>query len=131
MSAAAKRIAVVDDDDSVRRALDRLLRASGFATSCYSSAEAFLDGGAAGCCDCLVLDVHLGGMSGFDLRCVLRERQSQLPVIFISAHENAETVERANTAGCFAFFNKPVPGATLLDAIRVATGDSAAAHAGP
>lgn len=114
------RIAVIDDDDSFRLALVRLLLASGFDPVGYSSGEEFLkDTNRAGV-QCLVLDIYLGGMSGFELRKQLSAEGSPTPIIFVSAHERSDIADLKKQTGHSAFYSKPVPTKVLLDAIRKA-----------
>src|SRR6476469_3269602 len=80
-----KIVAVVDDDPSMLNAAESLLDAQGFATMVFASAEEFLDSGAATQVDCLLLDIHLGGVSGIELRRRLKDSRSTLPVIFMTA----------------------------------------------
>ena len=120
MSADKINVAVVDDDGSFCRALGRLLRAAGFEPAMYPSAEAFLQDVTRAGVDCLVLDIHLGGMSGFDLQKHLAASGSAPPIIFMTGHEELETPELARRAGCVAFLRKPFAGSSLLDAIRQA-----------
>ena len=80
-----KIVAVVDDDPSMLNAAESLLDAQGFATMVFASAEEFLDRGAATQVDCLLLDIHLGGVSGIELRRRLKDSGSTLPVIFMTA----------------------------------------------
>jgi CheY-like chemotaxis protein len=79
-----KIVAVVDDDPSMLNAAESLLDAQGFATMVFASAEEFLDRGAATQVDCLLLDIHLGGVSGIELRRRLKDSRSTLPVIFMT-----------------------------------------------
>lgn len=114
-------IAVVDDDEDVRRALRRLLVASGFTVRAYASGEALL--AAQDAPDCLVLDVHLGGMTGPEVYAQLQRSGPAPPVVFITAHhEISESIERTG-ATCLW---KPFDGEALLAAIegarRTATG---------
>ena len=124
------RIAVIDDDDSFRLALLRLLYASGFDPVGYSSAEDFLkDTYQAGLgVQCLVLDVYMGGMTGFDLQKTLSAGGFMPPIIFVSAHEKQDIAELKKQTGCFDFFSKPVPSKLLLAAVQNAvdanTGES-------
>ena len=111
-------VAVVDDDESVCRALSRLLRAEGIQPVSYLSAEAFLADTKRPQFDCLVLDIQLGGMSGVDLHRQLQASGSSTPVIYITAHDEPETRERAQAAGCAAYFRKTAPGQDVLRAIR-------------
>ena len=119
---AVAPVAVVDDDASVRRALSRLLRSAGFEVSTFGSAREYLDARHLHEANCLVLDVHLGGMSGFELEERLRETGSMVPVIFITAHDDETTRERARRAGASAYLPKPFDATALLDAVRSALG---------
>lgn len=114
-------VAVVDDDTSLLRALRRLLSAWDMRAVTYGSAEAFLRDVRRPTLDCLVLDIQLGGMSGFDLEEALRETGSPVPVVFITAHDAAETRERALETGA-AYVRKAEPGDVLRDAILHAVG---------
>jgi len=111
-------VAVVDDDESFSRAIGRLFRASGFDVHTYPSAEAFLATATLPQPDCLVLDIHLGGMSGLDLQRRLRERGASAPIIFVTAHDAPGVRLEAQQDGCAAYFLKPVPGESLLAAIK-------------
>jgi FixJ family two-component response regulator len=111
-------IGIVDDDVSLLRALQRLLRAAGFAVETFRSAEEFLPSARRAGLRCLVLDVHLGGMSGFDLQRQLAGLGEPLPVIFITAHDDAETRERARRAGAVAYLPKPFDEKALVEAIH-------------
>jgi FixJ family two-component response regulator len=113
-------VTVVDDDDSFGRAIGRLLRAAGLEPSVYSSAESFLEDTARAPADCLVLDIHLGGASGLDLRRHLTALGSTIPVIFVTAHDEPKICEEALQVGCSAYLRKPVPGKLLLEAISKA-----------
>ena len=113
-------IAIVDDDPSMLRATKDLLEAHGFSTREFSSAEEFLIRGVAAQVDCLLLDIHLGGMSGFELRNQLKISGSTLPVIFITALDDEDTRAQAQKAGCVAFLRKPYSARQLMDAIRKA-----------
>ena len=95
-------VAVVDDDESFARALGRLLRASGFEVVLHPSAEAFLRADPLRRPDCLVLDIHLGGMSGLELQQQLAALGSTLPIIFVTAHDEPELRRQAEKAGCVA-----------------------------
>ena len=120
MSTAPKIIAVVDDEAAMRKAIVRLLSVNGFATQDYSSAEALLESNVQREACCLVLDIHLGGMSGIELQQRLSASGSRLPVIFITAVENERTYREAMSAGCVSFLHKPFPGRVLIDSIRKA-----------
>lgn len=113
-----KIVAVVDDDPSMLRATEGLLDAYGFATLAYASAEEFLDRGSAVQVDCLLLDIHLGGMTGIELRRQLNASGSTLPVIFMTALDDEATHGEARKAGCVAYLRKPFPARQLIDAIE-------------
>ena len=120
MSAQAKTVAVVDDDRSMLVGVERLLNAYGFATKVFVSAEAFLDPAAAAAADCLVVDIDLGSMSGFELRRRLADRGCAVPIIFMTALDDEATRVRALEAGCIAYLLKPFPSRCLIDAVKVA-----------
>lgn len=111
-------VAVVDDDENFRRSVGRLLRAAGMQPITYASAEDFLADTKHPQFDCLLLDVHLGEMSGIELGQRLLAEGRTAPFICITAHEDPETRARAEAAGCAAFFRKTDSGAAVLDAIR-------------
>jgi FixJ family two-component response regulator len=113
-----KTVAVVDDDPSMLRATENLLDAYGYATVVFASAEEFLDRGAAIRVDYLLLDIHLGGMSGIELRHQLKDSGSTLPVIFMTALDDETIRGEALKAGCIAFLRKPFQARQLIDAIK-------------
>jgi len=115
-------VAVVDDDPSMLKGLARLLAAYGFEPAAYPSAEAFLQCVEAGKAACLVLDIHLRGMSGIELRRQLAKAGSKLPVIFITAVDDEPTRIAADEAGCVAYLRKPFPAGLLMGAIAKAAG---------
>jgi len=116
--AERRLIAIVDDDPSMLSGIRRLLNANGFATEVYDSAEAFLKRSADTKPHSLVLDIHLGGMSGFGLRERLQSIGSALPVIFITADDDQATHNLAIQAGCVACLRKPFSAKQLLEAIE-------------
>jgi FixJ family two-component response regulator len=111
-------VAVVDDDEHFSRSLGRLLRAAGMQPITYASAEDFLADKKHPVFDCLVLDVHLGEISGIELGQRLVSEGRYAPFICITAHEDPETRALAEAAGCVGFFRKSEPFAAVLDAIR-------------
>jgi FixJ family two-component response regulator len=113
-------VCVIDDDQSLLRALGRLLRAAGFTVESFGSAEEFLRAAHGRPC-CLVLDVRLGGMSGFDLHEALRDAGVTAPVVFITAHDDLATRERARRAGAVQYLRKPFEESALVEALRRAT----------
>src|SRR3974390_3447871 len=103
MSGAKKiNIAIVDDDASLCHAMDRLLRAAGFQPFTYPFAETFLQDQERARPDCILLDIQLGGMSGFELQTRLAASGSTIPVIFITAYDDPETREQAERTDCIA-----------------------------
>ena len=115
-------VAVIDDDESVRRSFSRLLRAAHFQPITYKSAEAFLADTKHPKFDCLVLDVRLEGMSGLELRMRLAAVNDETPVVFITAHDDPGVCAQAEAHGCVGFFRKTDSGIDVLAAIRRATG---------
>ena len=114
------RIAVVDDDESVRQGLANLISSVGYETELYASAEEFLARPEAVDAACLVLDVRMPGMSGLELQRRLAVHSSAPPVIIITANSHDETRAEALAAGAVAFLNKPFKEETLLGAIKSA-----------
>ena len=111
-------ICVIDDDDSLLRALRRLLDATGFRVETFSSAEQFLESDHRGRADCLILDVHLGGLSGLDLASIARERHPEVEVILISG--TAPRPREHIAPNRERFLEKPFAPSTLADTIRAA-----------
>lgn len=106
-------IAIVDDDASVRRSLLRVVQTAGYKAETFASARDFLDWLPRNQAACLVLDVHMNEMNGFDL-----QERLAVPVIFITAHDDASTLERIEKSGAVAHLRKPFDAPTVLDAIR-------------
>jgi len=113
-------VALVDDDAGLCKAVSRLLCAAGIQSTSYSSAEAFLADEERANPDCLVLDIQLPGMSGFDLRKHLAARGTSLPIVFITAYDEAEAREEALKSGCVAYLRKTDPGRAVIEAIQQA-----------
>jgi FixJ family two-component response regulator len=113
-------IAIVDDDASLCHAMDRLLRAAGFQSFTYSSAEAFLQDGERARLDCILLDIQLTGMSGFELQDILAASGSTTPIIFITAYDDPEARAQAQQTHCAAYLRKNDPGEMVLEAIHKA-----------
>ena len=107
-------VAVIEDDDIARTALGRLLDAAGFEHALFESAEVFLASKQDRGWICLIVDVHLTGMSGIDLQWTLRSEGSATPIIIITAIATDAIRERAEQAGCAAFLTKPFQGDTVL-----------------
>ncbi len=110
-------IAVVDDEEPVRKALGRLLRASGMEVECYASGREFLAGTAKRQPDCVVLDLHMPGMSGLQVLAELRAKRPPLPAVVITAHDAAEIRAQCFAAGAAEYLRKPLDERVLLDAI--------------
>jgi len=111
-------VILVEDDEGLRVALLRLLRAFGFRAYGYASAEALLDDPRAARADCLVVDVHLPAMSGLELVTRLRRRGLQMPSVAISAHDEAGMREAVRSMGVERFLGKPFPGRALVSAVN-------------
>jgi FixJ family two-component response regulator len=112
----AALISIVDDDLSVRRAIGRLVRSAGYAVATFASAGEFLESPVLAEAACLVLDISLDGMSGFELQEKLAADRPSLPIIFITALDEATTRERFKRSGV-ASLRKPFDDHTLLQAI--------------
>ncbi len=113
-------ILVVEDDASMGQAIKRILRAGGFEAVVFASAEAAFEADTARTADCLVLDIRLPGMSGFELYRRLVQCGSEAPVIFITAHDETAIREEAERLGARSFLPKPFSGRMLLDAVAQA-----------
>ena len=111
---------IVDDDDSLRKALTRLLRAAGFEVQAYASAGDFALSGRDNRRGCVLLDVRMPGPSGLDLQVALAKEDEPLPVIFLTAYGDAPTIVRAMKAGADDFLTKPIKREALLNAVRAA-----------
>ncbi len=116
----ALRISIVDDDASIREALKSLMRSVRWEAEAFASAEDFL---ASECCEdiaCLILDVTLPGMSGFELQDRLNARDRHIPIVFITAHADEASRRRALAGGAVELLGKPVRRHTLFQAIHSA-----------
>jgi FixJ family two-component response regulator len=118
MPARKSTIAIVEDDASVNRALGRLLRASGFEPLMFASAEEFLASPAPEAHACLILDIHLPGMSGFELFDHLSAAAQHPSAIFITAEDEETVREQAYRIPDSVYLRKPFVGAVLLEAVR-------------
>jgi FixJ family two-component response regulator len=110
-------IVVVEDDASMSRAIKRILQAGGYIAVMFGSAEEALESEAMTMADCLVLDIRLPGMSGFDLCGRLPCREKQQPVVIITAHDEPAARAQAAMLGAKGFVPKPFSGRELLDAV--------------
>lgn len=111
------RVFIVDDDASVLKALSRLMASAGLEWEAYSNGSDFLAAVDRDACGCVLLDYHLKGCDGPGITAALAEKGVVLPVIFLSAHDDALVRDHARKVGAVAFFRKPVDGQALLDAI--------------
>jgi FixJ family two-component response regulator len=114
------KVLVVEDDASMREAIERLLITAGIGCSCYGSAEALLEAGAATHASCVVSDQTLPAMSGLELLAVLRSRGVCVPLILITAHDSPVMRERATREGAQAYLAKPFRGTALIAAVSAA-----------
>jgi len=113
-------VVVVDDEESVRKAVQRLLIAAGLTVQSFASAEDFLKSGQLNATSCLVTDIRMPGMSGLDLLSELNRKRLPIPTIFITAHGDENLRLQAMRAGAVKFLPKPVDGATLLADVQAA-----------
>jgi FixJ family two-component response regulator len=118
--APPRRISIVDDDASIREALKSLMRSIRFHVEAFASAEDFLASERLNDTACLILDVHLPGMSGFELQNQLNLQRRAIPIIFITAHADEASRQRALKGGAIDFLGKPVRRETLFRAIQSA-----------
>ena len=111
-------VVLVDDDASMRGALERLLAIAGWTCAAFESAEALLASGAVGGAACVVTDIRLPGMSGLALLARLRERGTAVPVVVITAHDAPGMREDAMQRGAAGYLAKPFRGTVLLEVVR-------------
>lgn len=111
-------IAVVEDEEMVRSALERLLRTAGYVVAPFASAEAFLSSEVLREVRCLIADIRMPGMSGLDLQSRLNEDGDPIPIIFITAHGDDEARTRAMRAGAVALLTKPFERTVLLEHVQ-------------
>ena len=119
-NAPPRRISIVDDDASIREALKSLMRSIRYNVEAFASAEEFLASERLNDTACLILDVNLPGMSGFDLQKHLQAVGRGIPIIFITAHADDASRQRALKGGAIEFLSKPVRGDILFKAIQSA-----------
>jgi FixJ family two-component response regulator len=120
MGKVTSLIAVVDDEESVRKALGRLIRAAGFEVVTYSSGADFLRSIRQRRPHCVVLDLRMPWVNGFDVQSALLQAEEQLPIVIITGDDSPESRLRALKQGAKAYLRKPVDDAILLDAIQSA-----------
>lgn len=115
-----KLVAVVDDDDLMRSALQGLLKAVGLPARAFASAEEFLKSGQPHETACLIADIRMPGMSGLELQAQLNADHCRIPTIFITAHGDAKMRMQALRAGAVEFMEKPFDDEVLLESVRAA-----------
>ena len=115
-----KLIAIVDDDDSIRSALQGLLESAELPAQSFASAEEFLKSGQRHQIACLIADIRMPGMSGLELQAKLNSERCKIPIIFITAHGDEKLRMQALRAGAVEFMAKPFDDEALLDSVRVA-----------
>ncbi len=114
-------VVVIEDDPASRKTLGRVLQAGGYAALLYASAEDFIDRPPDQPFIGLLLDLHLGGMSGLDLQRTLRRQGSSVPVVVITAYDDPFSRDTAEQLGCVAFLNKPCDAESILRVLRTLT----------
>jgi FixJ family two-component response regulator len=117
---ATKYLALVDDEAPVRQALGRLLRLAGYEVLGFASGQAFLDSLPGRVPDCVLMDIHMAGLSGLQVCDGLRAAHAGLPVVFITASDDAKLAHQALAGGAKALLRKPFSRQVLLDAVDAA-----------
>lgn len=114
------RISIIDDDDFVRKAVDRLIRSLGFDAETFASAEDYLNCGRVAETRCLITDLHMPGMSGIDLQNWLIAAGRRIPVIFMSGFSEGSVRAEAIRNGAVGFLDKPIKIEHLLECLKQA-----------
>jgi FixJ family two-component response regulator len=115
-----KLVAIVDDDDSIRSALQGLLESAELPAQSFASAEEFLNSGQHHQIACLIADIRMPGMSGLELQAQLNAERRRIPIIFITAHGDEKMRMQALRAGAVEFMAKPFNDEALLESVRAA-----------
>jgi len=113
-------VAIVDDDQSIQRALKDLMESAGLLALCFGSAEEFLESNQCNEIACLAADIRMPGMSGLDLQAKLKAQGCRIPIIFITAHGDDQMKMQAMEAGAVDFLSKPFDDEVLLERLRAA-----------
>jgi FixJ family two-component response regulator len=113
-------VAIVDDDDLMRSALQGLLKAADLPSQAFASAEEFLKSGQQHQTGCLITDIRMPGMSGLELQAKLNAERCRIPTIFITAHGDEKMRMQALRAGAVEFLAKPFDDEALLESVRAA-----------
>jgi FixJ family two-component response regulator len=119
---APKTVAVVEDDESYRLAIQRLLKSAGFSVQTFACAEDFLGSGWQRETGCIIADIRMPGMAGLDLQAKLNADHCPIPIIFITAHGDEQMRLQAMRGGAVKFLAKPFDAAILLEGVRTALG---------
>ena len=122
---ASSLISVVDDDESIRDSTRALLRSAGYAVATFESGELFLESGTLPETRCLILDIRMPGMNGLELQRRVNLSDSNVPVIFVTAHDDRANRKLAIDAGASEVFQKPFSANAFLTAVETALKDSA------
>jgi FixJ family two-component response regulator len=120
MDATKRVVAVVENDTPTLKALERLLRASGYQAEGFHSAETFMARAPDPDVSCLLLDIDLDGMSGLELQKILQGARNAPPIIFVTGNSDEGRRARALEMGCIAFLRKPVSSVALMQALEKA-----------
>ncbi|MGN6460235.1 MAG: response regulator transcription factor [Pseudolabrys sp.] len=126
------KIAIIDDEESVRTALGRLFAASSFEPTTYGSAREFINSMKSSAPDCLIVDLHRPEFSGLDLQHYLRRAKRLIPTVVITAFDEAEIRKQCMDAGAMAYFTKPLNGEALVKVMKTlvkSSQDDASGHA--
>jgi FixJ family two-component response regulator len=115
-----KLVAIVDDDQSMRGALQGLLKSVGVSSQVFASAEEFLNSGQQYQAACLITDIRMPGISGLELHARLNAERCRIPTIFITAHDDGQMRMRALRAGAVEFLAKPFDDEALIETVRAA-----------
>jgi FixJ family two-component response regulator len=122
MEQSEPRVAIVDDDKSIRKALLRLFHQNGYRAEAFSSAADFLDSVSAQTPDCVILDIRMPVTTGLELLRQMQKWQSSPPVIVITAHDDQQTRDACKSLGTKHYLIKPIDGKILLEHVRNAVG---------
>ena len=120
MALSSPFVAIVDDEEPIRKALKRLLRAANLEAEDFASGPAFLDSLSSRRPDCVILDLHMPGMTGLHVLQRMKQSGMQLPTIVITAYDEPETRSHCLAAGAAAYLRKPLEDRLLLDAVAAA-----------
>jgi FixJ family two-component response regulator len=120
LEAGSRIVAIVDDDESVRVALQGMMKSVGLPAQAFASAEQFLKSGMVSNTGCLIVDIRMPGMSGLELQAKLNAEHSRIPMIFITAHGDAKMRLQALRSGAVEFLAKPFDDEVLLENVQAA-----------